>query len=117
MLEIHFTLALMSVSGFILRAGWSFTAPDMLQNKWVRVLPHVVDTLLLVFGVLLFLSLEDASDNTWLVAKLVALVVYIGAGVMTLRGTGLVKTTGLTVALLAVFYLFAVAFTRSAIPV
>ncbi len=113
---LHIALAFLTVSGFIIRAGWAFNAPDLLREKWVRISPHVVDTLLLVLGVTLALNLPGGLFQGWLIAKLVGLLVYIGFGVMTLRGSGNVRVVGVVGSLVAALYIFLVAFTRSAIP-
>lgn len=110
------TLALISVAGFVLRAGWTFTAPDLLQQKFVRIAPHIIDTLLLLSGFWLAFQLAEGSSISWLVAKLVALVGYIGFGVLTLRGTGNARMVGIVGALVCVGYIFMVAFTRQALP-
>ena len=117
MLELHVTLVLVSVGGFVLRVGWSFTDPEMLAKKPVRILPHVVDTLLLVSGVLLALDLPDGILTGWLLAKLAALLGYIGFGVMALRGAGNRRWLGIAGALLCVCYMAMVALSKSAIPV
>ena len=114
--SLHFALAFLTVAGFVIRAGWSYTASDMLQQKWVRIAPHVVDSLLLILGVILAFNLAQGPWQAWLFAKLVALVAYIGFGVMTLRGTGAAKHIGVAGALLSVGYIFVVAFTRQAWP-
>lgn len=116
MTQIHFTLALLSVAGFVLRAGWAFNMPEMLERKLVRIAPHVIDTLLLISGVVLALNVPGGFGNTWLIAKIGALVAYIGFGVMTLRGSGTLRLVGLAGALLSVGYIFVVAFNRSAWP-
>jgi len=113
---LHIMLAFLTVAGFVLRAGWSFVAPDLLQQKWVRIAPHIIDTLLLVFGVVLALNLSGGYLQPWLGAKLVGLLVYIGFGVMTLRGTGAHRIVGLSGALLAITYIFGVAYTRAVWP-
>jgi uncharacterized membrane protein SirB2 len=113
---LHFSLAFVSVAGFVIRAGWSYSGSDLLQEKWVRIAPHVVDTLLLSLGVALALSLPDGPWQGWLLAKLVGLVAYIGFGVMTLRGHGMVKHVGLLGALISVGYIFSVAFSRDVWP-
>ncbi len=113
---LHFTLAFLTVAGFVIRAGWSYTAPQMLQQKWVRIAPHIIDTLLLVLGVVLAFNLPDGLWQGWLGAKLLGLLAYIGFGVMTLRAAGVMKHVGVVGALLSVGYIFAVAFTRQAWP-
>lgn len=116
MLELHITLALISVSGFVLRVGWALTDPQMLQHKAVRIAPHVVDTLLLVSGVVMALSLPGGLMTDWLITKLVVLLGYIGFGVLALRGSGTRRWIGIVGALLCVGYIFLVAFSRSPVP-
>ena len=113
---IHITLAFLSVAGFVIRAGWSYTAPDLLQQKWVKIAPHVVDTLLLTLGLAMALALPEGLFAGWLTAKLLALLCYIGFGVLTLRGSGWIKHLGVLGALTSVSYIFLVAFTRQVWP-
>jgi uncharacterized membrane protein SirB2 len=114
---LHTGLAYLTVLGFVVRALWAFSDSPMRHEKWVRIAPHVVDTLLLVLGVALAFQLGLSPVSGWLGAKLAGLLVYIGFGVLTLRAT----TTGLRVggfvgAILAVGYVFAVAFSRDPWP-
>ena len=113
---LHFTLAYLTVAGFVIRAAWSYTAPDLLQQKWVRIAPHVIDSLLLILGVILAFSLADGPWQGWLAAKLLALLAYIGFGVLTLRGSGTMKHVGVAGALISVGYIFLVAYSRQAWP-
>ncbi len=109
---LHFALAMLTVTGFVIRAGWSYVSPDLLQARWVKTAPHVVDSLLLLLGVLLALSLPGGFWQGWLLAKLAGLLAYIGFGVLTLRGRGPWRGLGLAGALLSAGYIFAVAFSR-----
>lgn len=113
MLALHITLTLISVSGFVLRAGWSLTDRAMLDRKLVRIFPHIIDTLLLLTGVLLAFDLPDGLLTDWLLAKLIALVGYIGFGVVALRATGSKRWIGIVGALVCVCYIYLVAVNRS----
>lgn len=89
----------------------------LLQARLTRVLPHVVDTLLLGTGVALaLLSAQYPFVQSWLTAKIVALVIYIGLGMVALkRGrTKAVRLAALAGALLTFGYIVGVALTRSA---
>jgi uncharacterized membrane protein SirB2 len=46
--HIHITMAVV-LSGlfFVLRGGWLLQSSPQLQAKWVKISPHVIDTLLL----------------------------------------------------------------------
>ncbi len=114
---LHFSLAFLTASSFVIRLGWSYVAPDLLQEKWVRIAPHVIDTLLLILGLWLASQLAGGIWQGWLIAKMVGLLAYIGFGVLALRGSGAVKTLGAVGALLSVTYIFLVAFTRQVLPV
>ncbi|NKC01574.1 MAG: hypothetical protein GKR90_24160 [Pseudomonadales bacterium] len=114
--SFHMALALLSFTGFLVRAGWAYKASDLLKETWVRVVPHVVDTLLLVLGVVLAFSLAGGFVQGWLFAKLIALVAYIGFGVMTLRGEGHIRDIGFVGAILAFVYMLTVAFSREVWP-
>lgn len=117
--HIHITFAVLSGSFFLLRGLWMLLDSPMLQRRWVKVVPHVVDTLLLTSAlVLVFWSSQYPFVQAWLTAKVLALVAYIVLGTMALnRGktTG-VRTFALLAALATFAYIVAVALTRQAMP-
>ena len=113
----HVTLAYLTAVGFVLRGLWSVLDSPLRKERWVRVVPHVVDTLLLVLGVTLALNIGASLADPWLAAKMLALLAYIGLGVLAMRApTRPLKVTGFVAALLALAYLFAVAYSRSPWP-
>lgn len=92
----------------------------MLERRWVRVLPHVVDTVLLASAIALAVVLEQYPFvEPWLTAKLVALLFYIGLGMVALSyGTTRRIRTGAWIMAQAVFlYIVAVALTRNVLIV
>jgi len=117
--HVHQGSALLSVGLFVLRGIWMMTAPDMLQRQWVRVIPHVVDTVLLGSALLLaWLIAQYPFVHGWITAKVVALVVYIVLGSIALkRGRTLGIRITAWVGALAVFaYIVLVAVTRDVTP-
>ncbi|MFP1679217.1 SirB2 family protein [Alloalcanivorax sp. C16-2] len=99
--HLHVSLAAASITLFTLRAWWSVRDAPSLQRRWVRVLPHVIDTGLLACGVTLMVMLRAWPQQTpWLAAKLVALLVYIGLGTVAIK-RGRSATTRAVFALLA----------------
>ena len=84
--SIHVTTAVISVSGFLLRAYWRFYYPDKLKNRLVKILPHLNDTLLLVSAIMLTRMLQQYPlTHHWLTAKVLLLILYIIAGSVALK--------------------------------
>jgi uncharacterized membrane protein SirB2 len=85
--HLHVWLVVLSISGFAMRFALSLKGSSHLQQKWVRVAPHVIDTLLLVTGVSLAgLFQLSPIQTSWLGAKLILVIVYIFLGILALRG-------------------------------
>ena len=115
--HLHITLAVVSGSFFLLRGLWMLAESPMLRQRWVRTLPHVVDTLLLASALVLVVwSGQYPFGQNWLTAKVLALVAYIGLGTIALkRGkTPSVRRFALLAALATFAYIAAVALTRQA---
>ena len=79
---LHMALVLLSVLLFNGRFLLRMSKPQDTLPKWLKILPHVNDTLLLGSGlVLVWLSGWVPFGNaSWLGWKLVLLVVYVGLG-------------------------------------
>ena len=83
--HVHLAAIAASITFFIVRAFWMALAPARLEQRWVRIVPHVIDTLLLASGVWLAWQLGAAGVRGWLPAKLGGLVLYIVLGAIALR--------------------------------
>lgn len=81
--HLHTTAASLSLLFFILRAFWSVTASATLHTKFVRITPHVIDTVLLVCG--LAMAWTIGFNQGWIWAKLIALIAYIGVGTVAIK--------------------------------
>lgn len=82
----HMSFAMISLTGFVIRAWWSIHGSILLQRRWVRVTPHVVDTLLLITAILLMIILgQHPGNQSWILAKIIALVFYIGFGTLAIK--------------------------------
>ena len=80
------TLAVISVSLFTLRFFWTLVNSPKLQAKWVKITPHITDTLLLIIGVVMALKLYiNPLEQLWFGEKLLAVVAYIFTGYFTLK--------------------------------
>ena len=83
---IHVTCALISFAGFFVRGIWMLRDSTLLQQRWVKTTPHIVDTLLLVSAIILAVQFRFSPlEQPWLMVKIIALLVYIGAGMVALR--------------------------------
>ncbi len=114
---LHVALAYLTVVGFVIRGFWALSDASMRQQKWVRIAPHAVDSLLLVLGIALVIQLGISPFSGWLGAKLLGLLAYIGFGVLTMRGPSRpLQIVGFVGALASVGYIFGVAFSREVWP-
>lgn len=117
--HLHMTLAMISLFGFLLRGFLRLGDSPLLQRKWLRITPHVIDTLLLATALALVAMLQPFPfGHGWLAAKLLGLVVYIALGIYTLRlaRTRAQQATGLVLAFLTFAYILAVAFSKTPLP-
>jgi len=115
LLGAHMLLAILSPLLFSLRA-WRSIRGLQPARGWLRVTPHVVDSLLLLAGIALALIIRQYPfRDAWLTAKLLALIAYIAAGHVAVRRARSVrgKLTAWLSGLALVLYIFAVAITRS----
>lgn len=113
--HLHMTTAVLSIAFFLVRAWWSVRETTLLQRRWVRILPHVNDTLLLVLGVTLMTMLSMwPHQQPWLAAKLLALFGYILLGTVAIKRGRSPMTRGLAAlaAVVAFCYMLGAALTK-----
>ncbi|MGJ8689895.1 MAG: SirB2 family protein [Gammaproteobacteria bacterium] len=113
---IHMSFAMISVLGFIFRGILKIKESPIVDKKLVKVLPHVVDTVLLVSAItLVVMSGQYPWVAPWVGAKIVGLIVYIGLGVVVMRTakTPKARMTAFVLALITVAYIFMVAGTKT----
>ena len=115
----HMGFALLSITLFFIRGIWMMTDSGMRQNRLFKVLPHIVDTLLLVTAIILVVqTAQYPFQESWLTAKVVALIAYIGVGLVALRlgRTKVIRVVAWVIALDIFAYMYLVAITRSPLP-
>ena len=116
---LHIGCAALSITGFALRGVLMLRESPILQARFVRIAPHVVDTALLASAAWLAWFLGQIPlVHGWITAKVLALVLYIVLGMFALRrGRTKAQRAAAFVAALASFaYIVAVALTRDATP-
>lgn len=117
--HIHVTTVVITIALFSLRGYWMLRQSPRLHQPWVKILPHLVDTLLLITGLgLAWMIRQYPFESPWLTAKLLGLILYIGLGTLALkRGrTRTIRGWSLILALVTFGYIVSVALTKTPYP-
>ena len=117
--HIHVSCAAISFALFFLRGIWSFNGSAIMRQRWTKVVPHVVDTLLLASALGLAVTIDQYPFvDAWLTAKFFGLVLYILLGTIALKhGKSKATRVSAWLAALAVFaYIVLVAARHNPLP-
>jgi uncharacterized membrane protein SirB2 len=117
--NLHLATIALTLTLFVLRGAWMMADSSRLQARWVRIVPHVNDTLLLTSGISLAILMQQYPlVHGWLTAKFFALIAYIVLGTLALkRGKTKARRIAAWVAALLVFgYMAAVARAHDPFP-
>jgi len=117
--QLHIFCVVLSICFFTYRACWMLWAPELLNQRWVRVAPQIIDSLLLISAITVASLIQQYPFSAdWLTAKLLALIAYIVLGTIALRRgrTRAIRCTALVSALLLVGYIIWVAKTHHPLP-
>lgn len=85
--NLHLLTVIVTISMFVLRFFWLRTGSAMLSRRWVRILPHANDTLLLLTGISLVMITHFypfTPQGSWLTEKLLGVIIYIALGFVAL---------------------------------
>jgi uncharacterized membrane protein SirB2 len=83
---IHQSAVAVSLTGFLARGTASLSGATWVQHRNTRLLPHIVDTVLLVSAATLAWKARlNPVQVPWLLAKLLGLVGYVVLGMVTLK--------------------------------
>jgi uncharacterized membrane protein SirB2 len=116
--HFHMTCAALSGSFFLVRGSWMLAKSPLLQRRWVKTMPHLIDSLLLASALWLAVwSHQYPGPQAWLTAKLVALIAYILLGSVALKygRTKAVRALAYVGALATFGYIVTVAVTKNAL--
>lgn len=114
--HLHVVFVVLSATGFFVRGLLMMWASPWLERRWVKVVPHVNDTLLLAAALgLVVVTGQYPFAVDWVTAKIFGLIAYIILGSVALRAG---RTRGMRiaawVAALAVFgWVISVALTKN----
>jgi uncharacterized membrane protein SirB2 len=74
--------------------------------KLLKIIPHINDTFLLVTGIsLAYLANFNPVEQPWLMAKIIALVLYIVFGMVALKKSGIQSIIGYILAVLMIVFM------------
>lgn len=116
---IHSSCALLSIFGFAGRGYLKVSRNEVPQKFVFKVLPHIIDTVLLTSAiVLVFMSGQYPFVSPWVTAKVLTLIAYITLGIllMRLQLEQPARIAVFSLALLCAVYLVMVAITKNPIP-
>ncbi len=113
---IHVSSVILSYLLFLTRGIWMIRASAQLQQRWVKIMPHIIDTVLLTSAITLAVLIQQYPlVDSWLTAKVAGLLLYIGLGMMALRfgKTRTIKVSAWIMAQIVFFYIVLVALTKN----
>lgn len=116
--HLHITCVALSGILFFTRGLWMVSDSALLRQRWVKIAPHAVDTLLLLSAlVMVFWSAQYPFVQAWLTAKVIGLVVYIALGMLALRPgrSKSVRIAAFFAALVVFAYIIRVAVTKQVV--
>lgn len=84
--HVHVWLVLISIGGFAVRWLWLMGNSAKLELRIVKIAPHVIDTLLLLTGLVLAIILRYSPfEFSWFSIKLLLVIAYIALGVTAFK--------------------------------
>ncbi|HIC4862284.1 TPA: invasion regulator SirB2 [Salmonella enterica] len=87
LLTLHLICVALSVSLFVARYWWRYCGHALAAARWTRIVPPVIDTLLLLSGIGLIVKthiLPCTESGSWLTEKLFGVIIYIVLGFIAL---------------------------------
>ncbi len=83
---VHVSCVVVTYLLFLLRGVWMVRDSALLRARWVRVVPHGVDTVLLASAIGLVMVIRQYPGiHGWLTAKIVAVLLYVLLGMAAFR--------------------------------
>lgn len=117
--HLHLTCITLSIVLFVTRFYWRKQNPSSLQKKWVKILPHTIDTVLLgsAIGMAIIASINPFEQH-WLAAKILALLAYILAGTFAIKRAQSANAQNICfmLALACFAYILMVAISKQVVP-
>lgn len=114
--HLHVTCVVLSALGFLLRGYWMISGSPLLKSLPARVMPHLIDSALLLSAITLAVLIQQYPfEAAWVTAKVIGLLAYIVLGTVALkRGRTRSQRIAAFVAALSVYaWIVSVALTKN----
>lgn len=111
---LHVTFVTLSLVSFLGRFILSEKESALMHVKWMKIAPHILNTFLLLTGFMLVVQGGWlGGDFSWIVAKLIALLGFVGLGMMALKHQNENRWYAFVGALLCFMFMAKVAATKT----
>ena len=84
-MHIHVTAVVISLALFSFRFALLLKGSNILQKKWLKITPHVVDTILLTAAIVMLVYPDKEFASAWVASKVIGVVLYILSGLFALK--------------------------------
>jgi len=113
---IHVSCVVITICFFFVRGLWIVFGSKLQYQKWPKKLAPIIDTILLVSAVVYAIKIQQYPFvHSWLTAKVIGLLFYIGFGVVALTygKTKKIRVMAFAGSLLSFIYIVSVAMTKN----
>lgn len=113
--HLHVLTAAISITLFVLRFYWKWRGAAIMQRRWIKIVPHLNDTILFVTGIILIYLTQFypfTIQGVWMTEKLIAVIIYIGLGHVALGKRApnqMVRSTAFMAAILCLYFIITLA--------
>jgi len=115
--HLHLLFVAIVIVSFVVRLAAAEWKPELNQQKWLKIAPHVLATLLLLSGIgLVFQGSWLSANFGWIIAKIVVMCVFIGLGILAMRSQGQQRWLAAAGAFASFFYIVKVAVSKTIFP-
>ncbi len=84
--SIHLAAVTLTIIGFIIRAFLAINNSSWLKGRVIKILPHIIDTILFGSGLtLLWQAKFYPTTNNWMAIKLILIFLYLICGFYVLK--------------------------------
>lgn len=84
-MHLHVTAVVISLALFSFRFALMMKNSDVRNQRWLKITPHVVDTILLGSAIWLLTMSSMVQVDGWVASKVIGVILYIVSGFFALK--------------------------------